>query len=76
LAFLCPECHRPFTKEIVRREVVDDKVHEAPKFEGTRSRPYPVEVTKAVVNHAHYCRCRHRGHEWTEYKLVEFDARA
>jgi len=74
LSFLCPRCHRPFTKQIVKREVVDDKVSEAPKFEGSRSRPYSVDVTKAVVKYAHYCRCRHCGHEWTETKVVEFNA--
>ena len=73
MSILCPKCHRPFTKQIVKREPVKDYVHEAEHFEGTRSRPFSVDTSMAVVETVHYCKCNHCGHEWTETKIVKFD---
>jgi DNA-directed RNA polymerase subunit RPC12/RpoP len=73
LSFLCPKCHRPFTKEIVKREPTKDITHTPPKFEGSRSRPFSVDTSKEVVEFTHYCRCKHCGHEWAETKIVKFD---
>ena len=73
MAVLCPKCHRPFTKEIVKREPLKDYTHEAEHFQGTRSRPFPVDTSKEVVEFAHHCRCRHCGYEWDETKVVKFD---
>ena len=73
MSFLCPKCHRPFTKQIVKREALSEHAHEAGHFAGTRSRPFQVDTSKEVVEMMHFCRCRHCGHEWTETKTVRFD---
>ncbi|HXW95503.1 MAG TPA: hypothetical protein VEJ19_07340 [Nitrososphaerales archaeon] len=68
-----PKCHRPFTKQIVKREAAKDYTHEAEHFSGTRNRPYSVDVSKEFVEFVHYCKCRHCGYEWTETKTVKFE---
>ena len=77
MSFLCPKCHRPFTKEILEREPVKIWEHQPEYFdEGlheTRTCPSSVDALKEIVEVAHHCSCRHCRHEWTEIKAVEFD---
>lgn len=74
MSVLCPGCHRPFTTQIVKREVMGDELHKAEPFTGTRSRPFSVDVSKAVVEYRHYCICRYCEYEWTETRVVKFNA--
>ena len=74
LAILCPKCHRLFSKELERKEIVSNDIREGVPFTGTRARFVPVEVRKAVVKYNYYYKCKHCQHEWTETKLVEFNA--
>jgi len=73
---LCPKCHRPFTKEVVKSEVMKNSISSALRAPiiGTQSRPCYVDVTNAVVETKSHYRCKHCGHEWTENKTVELNA--
>ena len=78
MSFLCPNCHRPFTKEILEREPVKTWEHRPECFnEGdlheTRACPSSVDASKEIAEFAHRCSCKHCRHEWTEFRTVEFD---
>jgi len=77
-SLLCPKCHRPFTKEILKREPVKVWEHQ-PEYYGevglheARTCPSSVDALKEIVEVAHCCSCKHCRHVWTEIKTVEFD---
>jgi len=78
VSLLCPNCHRPFTKEITKREPVKAWEHEPEHFDGeefcrTQTCPSTIDRAKEVVEFMHYCSCKHCRHEWTETKTVEFE---
>jgi len=74
MAALCPNCHRPFSKEVEKKEIVKDSVHEGNQFTGTRTKfPVPLDLGKEIVDFKYYYKCKHCGYEWTEIKQVEFD---
>jgi len=78
MSFFCPKCHRPFTKEILKREPVKIWEHRPEYFDrgglhGTLTSPSSVDTSREIVEVAHHCSCKHCRHEWTEIKTVEFD---
>jgi len=78
MSLLCPKCHMPFTKEILKREPVKIWEHQPERFDEesfheTLTCPSSIDTLKEIVEFAHHCSCKHCGHEWTETKTVEFD---
>ena len=62
-SILRSRCHRIFSREVEKKEIVGDDVREGELFTGTRGRPFPVEGRKAVVKYSYYYKCLHCQHE-------------
>jgi hypothetical protein len=75
MSVLCPKCHRPFSNEFEKKEVINEDYHEGEQFTGTRSKAktlFPVDRPKEIVIFKYYYKCKHCGFEWTETKSVDF----
>jgi hypothetical protein len=77
---LCPQCHRPFEKELEEKEYVNREfvtVPGEPSALRGATRPtawQPYYVRKELSRYRYHYKCKHCGHEWTETKIEERDA--
>jgi len=73
MSVLCPKCHRPFSKEFEKKEVVNEGYHEGDLSTGSRSKgPVPLDLGKEIVIFKYYYKCNRCGFEWIETKSVDF----
>ena len=74
LEILCPQCHRPFTKELEQKEFVNHDFATVPGepsalLGATKANAWqPYFVRKEFSRYRYHYKCKHCGHEWTELK--------